>query len=698
MPVSFLNPGLLVGLLAAAVPVIIHFLSRHRLRRVAFSDLRFLQEEEAQQARRRGLRRWLLLLLRVLIIVCLVLAAARPHLGGLPGGGRATLFVIDASASMQAQQDDGRRRFDVAKDAVSEMMSALPADASVHVVLAGPDAMTLYAEWLPSGPAARAALDAAQVTDGGADLAGALRRAVELVDSAPSRPVELVYLTDRQAAPQQDVDEALALLAASGVRVLIHGIGDDLPRGAVLDVALPERALQPGETFTVTATVRPDRPDQAFWLELDGQRLAEAVAPAALTPDAPVQIPFTVTAPRAGLHRGLVGKDADRLPVDDQRAFVLEVPQRLDVLIAHGDDRDGLGRGGWRYLQRALAPDARSADLFNTRGVPIDSLEAVGLDAVDLLVLVDVGPLGRRLTMLLEGWLEAGGAVLAMAGDPVQTQDLQSDLLPLFGLPATASWVARADDQAERARLVDAAHPLLADLGDQAAEALTAARWWRYHLVDEAGSQVILTADSGAPLLLEGRRGRGRWLLAPFHLRREATDLMLNPMVVPLVQRASLRLVAGGGQAITLAVGEEVLLPVASARLGLEPGDTAADLAVSRPPDDTVATVELRWSPTGPALAALSSARAGIYTFTARGDTVGLAATTVPAAELVPRLESTDEVAARLRQAGVAQVVELGGGGGALAAALSGHGLARWLLGAALLLMAVELWIGRRIA
>ena len=44
MPISFLNPGLLFGAAAAALPVILHFLSRRRARREAFSDLRFLEE------------------------------------------------------------------------------------------------------------------------------------------------------------------------------------------------------------------------------------------------------------------------------------------------------------------------------------------------------------------------------------------------------------------------------------------------------------------------------------------------------------------------------------------------------------------------------------------------------------------------------------------------------------------------------
>lgn len=134
MPLSFLNPALLAGLAAAAVPVIIHFLSRRRLRKIAFSDLRFLHAEEAQQSRRRGLLRWLLLLLRVLLIILLVLAAARPHWGGLDGGGgRSTLFVVDASASMQVQQPDGRSRFAVAMQHVGTMIGELPPEVSVHV-------------------------------------------------------------------------------------------------------------------------------------------------------------------------------------------------------------------------------------------------------------------------------------------------------------------------------------------------------------------------------------------------------------------------------------------------------------------------------------------------------------------------------------------------------------------------------------
>ena len=41
---GFLNVAFLVGLVAAAVPIIIHLLNRRRVKRVKFSSLEFLDE------------------------------------------------------------------------------------------------------------------------------------------------------------------------------------------------------------------------------------------------------------------------------------------------------------------------------------------------------------------------------------------------------------------------------------------------------------------------------------------------------------------------------------------------------------------------------------------------------------------------------------------------------------------------------
>jgi hypothetical protein len=699
MPLSFLNPALLLGLLAASLPVIIHFLSRRRTRRVVFSDLRFLQEEEAQQAQRRGVQRWLLLLLRVLIVCCLVLAAARPHWGGLPGGGgRAVLFLIDASASMQAQAEDGRTRFATAVELAAGMVDGLPTGSSVQVVTLSAAAQPLFASWLPAGTPVQTALTAAAVTDGPADLAVGLREAARQIRQAPSRPVEVVLLSDLQAVAQPELATAAAELAAAGARLLVQRLGDGIPGGGVLDLRLPGRALRPGEATEITAVVRPERAEQPFWLELDGRRIAEVLAPPPAPDGGGVSLSFPLAAPPAGLHLGRIGKEEDRLPADDVRPFVLQVPQRLEVLLAHGADRDGLGRGGWRYLARALDPAADAQGLFRVRTLPADSLRDGDLAGVDLLVLVDPGPPGRRLNAALASWLASGGALLLMVGDAAQETDLRDGWLPLLDLPRQATWVVREDGQAERAAVVDAAHPVLAGLGAEPLKALTAARWSRYFALEEGPARVVLATDAGAPLLLEGRRGEGRWALLPFHLRRDATDVMLNPVFLPLIQRLAATLATGGGAAAEVVVGEQPVLSLDPHELGLRPGDTTDRLVVRTPPDGAVHRAALLWRDGAAVLAAPREERAGFYVFLGGADTLGVVAAVVPASESSPQVEAPETVADRLRAAGISRVLDLGDGGPeGLGQALAGRDLARWLLVAALILMAAELWLGRRV-
>src|SRR5438046_8979160 len=76
--VTFLHPVALVGLVAAAIPALLHLLERRVPPEAEFPPLRYLSEAERQSARRLKLRHLLLLLLRTVLIALIVLAAARP--------------------------------------------------------------------------------------------------------------------------------------------------------------------------------------------------------------------------------------------------------------------------------------------------------------------------------------------------------------------------------------------------------------------------------------------------------------------------------------------------------------------------------------------------------------------------------------------------------------------------------------------
>lgn len=102
---AFLNPILLFGVLAVAVPIAIHLRNRRRVERVWWGAMRFLKAAVERNERRLRLEDLILLLLRCALVVLLALMLARPTLresaAGVFGLSRVTaVIVVDVSGSM----------------------------------------------------------------------------------------------------------------------------------------------------------------------------------------------------------------------------------------------------------------------------------------------------------------------------------------------------------------------------------------------------------------------------------------------------------------------------------------------------------------------------------------------------------------------------------------------------------------------
>lgn len=732
-PITFLHPGLLAGAAAALVPIVLHLWQRRRPRRVPFSDLRFLEAGHARRARRLGLRQWLLLLLRVLAILCVTVAAARPRLAGpapAPGGAVSLLLILDASASMQTQEEGGTR-FTRAAQRGAELAAALPAGSEVQALLAGPTAVPLLAAWSPAGAPVGAALAAAAPTDGALDLAGALREAVRWCETARHRPATVVLVSDLQRSTAWPDSAALAPLgrafaAPDGPALLLQRIGEPSPNGGVLAVAPPARAVRPGETVVLAAEVRGDGPREPFLLEIDGQRVAEALPAAGAGGLGRVE--FTLTAPAPGWHRGRVSKRSDRLPADDDFPFVLRVHDRLAVLLAHGADRgEPAGRGGWRFLARALDPGPANGDaardggpLFAVRDLPADRVTEGDLAAADVLLLVDPEPPGRARRAELQAWLARGGGAALFLGDPTLAEAWTGEPLAGLGLPPALAWTARPDGSGERSRLLDPEHPLFRGLEAEPLATLREVRWQRWFTVADDSLPAPWALAGGAPLLLEARPGGGLAALFPFHLQLAATDLPLSPMFLPLAQRLAAWLAGRGAGEPGVAVGTapglrpdrravaagaladasalRVSLPVpAGGPAGAGAGQAGGADQVGRAElaGRAAAPARLEWRAGAPWLDGPASPYRGFYVFTAGRDTLGLVAAATPAAEGDPRLWETAELRARLGAAGL-PARDLGGGAaGGTAGGLVGRELTALFLALALGLLLAELALGR---
>ena len=191
--------GAFLGLFGLALPVVVLYILKVRRRPVTVPYLR-LWEELVTETRARSLfqrlKRLLSLLLQLLILACLVMALAEPSfvLGSVKK--ESIVVVIDASASMQAIEADGRTRFELALERASELVEGRSFEDELMLVAAA-DRVQVLAPFDRSTIRLREGLGRAKQTHRSLDAARAYAFARQ-VTADKENPV-ILFLTDGAA-------------------------------------------------------------------------------------------------------------------------------------------------------------------------------------------------------------------------------------------------------------------------------------------------------------------------------------------------------------------------------------------------------------------------------------------------------------------------------------------------------------------
>ena len=103
---SFLYPAFLIGALAIAIPIVLHFLRRDIAPEIPFSAVRLLRRSPVARSRRHRWRDLLLLAARIAALLLLAAAFARPPGCGFhcSGESRITGRVAGASGLRSTQR------------------------------------------------------------------------------------------------------------------------------------------------------------------------------------------------------------------------------------------------------------------------------------------------------------------------------------------------------------------------------------------------------------------------------------------------------------------------------------------------------------------------------------------------------------------------------------------------------------------
>jgi hypothetical protein len=549
---SFLNPLFLIGLAAAAIPIIIHLFTRRRPREVRFPSLEFLAEVNQSEIRRLKLRQWLLLLLRVLAVAAIALAMSRPALKGSvgPHRGASTSIValVDQSGSMGAAGAAGATLMAEARRVVEDLLATLgpedelllvPYDQAVHPVTARPssDLGRLRGAIQAFAPGARA-------TDHGV----ALEFAARVLGESHALNRELFWISDFQSSGFAAGAPRVPPGPWAQARAYLVPLN---PRSRA-NVGLTDASLSPTEGGTALAVTAASFGARAGDLAVEARDVRTRDELGRGFVNLPDRGESATLLPLARLPEegGVVTIPEDPLPLDNRRVFASGRSGTLRVMIRE----DGAPSALRLALEAGSPASGFAVEAVDGAALPTRIGEAA------VVVLNDLERLGPPEMQAVLDFYRGGGGLFVALGGHADPAFWNASLLHELGAGTLGATERAAPGASWRLMRVAAGHAALAGFPARPGEPLSSARFQSIRTLGLApGARVLLEFDHTHPALIEAPHA----LVFAAGLDPASSDFPVSGAYLPLLHQV-VKVLGRGTASASLIPGERYQAPAAT--------------------------------------------------------------------------------------------------------------------------------------
>ncbi|PQO41043.1 vWA domain-containing protein [Blastopirellula marina] len=653
---TFAAPWILaLGFVAAAVPVVVHLLTRPKPVRMPLSTLRFVREAVQQRRAAHWLRDFIILALRTLAILLLAVAFAGPHWGSPSliqedAGDTVRVIVLDTSQSMGAA--DGPTTVIQKGRSVADRYLQYRSGLRTNVILAGARPRAVFDNVSTNFEALREELNRTAAQAESLDIRAALELAARQLapkDATDKRRRELIVISDFQRTnwgavtfnalpPDTKIQlESVAPAEAAANLAVLRAVCR--PVGARRDRLQLEVAIGNYSAIGHKGTV-----------EIS---LGDAVYPiaAAFPPQEVTLLTQEVPAPSAGWQWGqtrLVDAN-DVLAADDQRPLVIRLRGEPKYAVVT-QQREAGKLSSSQLLGFGLAPewDGEGTSLRMER-IETSRLDNQSLVDADLIALDHCGKLNPEQVGLIARQVRLGRPVLYVTSEAIDAVNLNALAkeaqmeLPVALTPPSTGTIRRD------LRLASPVtpRPPLATFGDSLpalidqmifAGGLSATSSGR-----AADDQIRASFQDGTPAIVVARSSSGG-SLAILNMDLAKSNIWKTGALVPILDELVQELLASDtGEEIYLS-GEPLVARIdtsgaaESLKIIQENGDGEPDALHGELLDDGDATVWQWDAPSQP----------GVYHVEDQGATVFAAAVALPAEEADLAVLPADVVRDRL--------------------------------------------------
>ena len=539
---TFLNPLVLFGLIAAGIPVLIHLLQLKKLRQVEFSSIRFLKEIQHASARRVKLRDYLLLILRTLAIAALVMAFSRPVLKGFLGSNAKTssVIIVDDSPSTTARNEYGEISPQIRSVASSLLNSFHTGDGASLIFTSSPaDTTQGVSTSDPKALSARVTRSEASAVSG--SYSSAIREALRRLAASGYVNKEIYVVGDMQ---RSEFLKPAPMEAPPNARIFFLRT-DESPNDnlSVANVKLLNPVVEVNSPSQVEATVTnndgSDKRGVIVSLFLDRRKVAQSAVDVAAGTSRAVKLAFSVAS--GGFHQGVVQIDDNSIQSDNRYNFSFYAIRRLNVLFvsrATGDD----------FVLSAARAVMDTSTVIDTRSVTPAQFVYTNLNGVDVVVAESYpsaagsSQTSRGFDAKMERFVDGGGGAILFA-PPQEQMSSFAGLIGGMNIGKVARLLSGSSAGFQSLEHIDAADDFFSGIfsSDQGADQIKNQLVTKIYggvVIEPNPFAHVLMSMSAGPFLMSRQVGTGFAFVVASGADTASSNFPLSPFFPVVIQRA----------------------------------------------------------------------------------------------------------------------------------------------------------------
>lgn len=545
---TFLNPLVLIGLLAASIPIIIHLLNLRKLKVIEFSSIQFLKEMQKNKMRKLKIKQILLLILRTLVIVFLVLAFSRPtirevNLAGLGSEVKNTIvIIIDDTPSMSVADKRGEY-FLQAKKIASKILEASEEGDEIYLLK--------FSELNPqrtefnstSKSLALREIQNFELSDVSRNYFDVFVTTAKILEHSKNLSKEVFILTDFQKTnfPENDlINLKLDRVIDRNTRVFFFKIGEKNAYNISIDsLNLINRIFEINKPVTISASITNHSDENGTNINSDLFFNEKKVAQKGI--DIQKQssgiFSFTGQLKEYGFILSRLEIEDDDLLKDNVRYFNFFVPEKVKVLLVSENPDDLL----FVNLVLSQSLDDNSEPIFSITKITPQFFNSYRLENFDVLVISSPEKIFNL--NILKDYISKGGVVVIVPGNNSSPLAF-SKVLEELGLNPVNGVSGSKDSKTifTRFKEVDFNHPFFYGIFSERNQRQIESPkiFYSFNYKPTLKGKEIIILENGNSFLCEEKIDEGSVIIFTSAFDLSWSEFPIKPIFVPLINRIAL--------------------------------------------------------------------------------------------------------------------------------------------------------------